>query len=48
MDRVIIIFAAISILMFVAYIFFIIKTSYDDEKQKKLDKIKQNGSKEQI
>lgn len=44
MDRVIIIFAVIGVLMFAAYMFFIIKTSYDDEKQKKREKLNQNGS----
>lgn len=44
MDRVIIIFAVIGTLMFAAYIYFIIKTSYDDEKQKKKEKAEQNGS----
>lgn len=44
MDRVIIIFAVIGVLMFAAYLYFIIKTSYDDEKQKKKDKLNQNGS----
>ena len=47
MDRVIIIFGVIGALMFGAYVYFIIKTSYDDEKQKKLDKLnesKTNGS----
>ena len=38
MDRAIIVFAVIGALMFLAYVFFIIKTSYDDEKQKKLEK----------
>ncbi len=46
MDRAIIIFAVIGTLMFAAYMFFIIKTSYDDEKKKKQDKINQNGSHE--
>ncbi len=44
MDRVIVIFAVIGSLMFAAYIYFIIKTSYDDEKQKKKEKAEQNGS----
>ena len=44
MDRVIVIFAVIGTLMFAAYIYFIIKTSYDDEKQKKKEKAEQNGS----
>jgi hypothetical protein len=38
MDGAIIVFAVIGTLMFAAYMFFIIKTSYDDEKQKKKDK----------
>jgi capsular polysaccharide biosynthesis protein len=41
MDRAILIFAVLGVLMFVAYLYFIIKTSYDDEKQKKLDKQKE-------
>lgn len=41
MDRVIIIFAVIGTLMFAAYIYFIIKTSYDDEKQKKKEKLEE-------
>ncbi len=44
MERAIIIFAVIGTLMFAAYMFFIIKTSYDDEKKKKQDKINQNGT----
>lgn len=43
MDGAIIVFAVIGTLMFAAYIFFIIKTSYDDEKQKKKDKLNSNG-----
>ncbi len=43
MDNAILIFAIIGVLMFCAYVYFIIKTSYDDEKQKKLDKIKENS-----
>jgi len=39
MDRVIIVFAVIGTLMFAAYMYFIIKTSYDDEKQKKKEKL---------
>lgn len=46
MDRAIIIFGIIGILLFVAYMFFIIKTSYDDEKKKKQDKLKQSRSEE--
>lgn len=42
MDRVIIIFAVIGTLMFAAYIYFIIKTSYDDEKQKKKEKLEES------
>ena len=41
MDRVIIIFAVIGTLMFAAYMYFIIKTSYDDEKLKKKEKLKE-------
>lgn len=44
MERGIIIFAILGTLMFAAYMFFIIKTSYDDEKKKKQDKINSNGS----
>jgi hypothetical protein len=43
MDGAIIIFAVIGALMFIAYVFFIIKTSYDDEKEKKREKLSQNG-----
>lgn len=43
MDGAIIIFAVIGALMFAAYVFFIIKTSYDDEKAKKQDKLNSNG-----
>ncbi len=43
MDGAIIIFAVIGALLFVAYVFFIIKTSYDDEKAKKQEKLNQNG-----
>ena len=46
MDRVIIVFAVIGTLMFAAYIYFIIKTSYDDEKQKKKKKAEQEAEKE--
>ncbi len=48
MDRAILIFAVIGVLLFAAYMFFIIKTSYDDEKQKKKDKLNQNGSGDNI
>jgi len=41
MDRVIIIFAVIGTLMFAAYMYFIIKTSYDDEKLKKQEKLEE-------
>ena len=41
MDRVIVIFAVIGTLMFAAYIYFIIKTSYDDEKLKKKEKLEE-------
>lgn len=41
MDRVIIIFAVIGTLMFAAYMYFIIKTSYDDEKLKKKEKLEE-------
>jgi hypothetical protein len=48
MDRAIIIFGVIGALMFLAYVFFIIKTAYDDEKQKKLEakkkEINSNGT----
>lgn len=43
MDTGIIIFAVIGTVMFAAYMFFIIKTSYDDEKAKKTEKHKTNG-----
>lgn len=48
MDRAILIFAVIGVLLFAAYMFFIIKTSYDDEKQKKKEKLNQNGSGDNI
>ncbi|NOS86145.1 MAG: hypothetical protein HOP31_13460 [Ignavibacteria bacterium] len=41
MDRVIIVFAVIGTLMFAAYMYFIIKTSYDDEKLKKKEKLEE-------
>ncbi len=41
MDRAIILFGIIGALMFAAYIYFIIKTSYDDEKLKKKEKLEQ-------
>ena len=41
MDRVIIIFAVIGTLMFAAYMYFIIETSYDDEKLKKKEKLEE-------
>jgi hypothetical protein len=44
MDRVIIIFCVIGALMFLAYVYFIIKTSYDDEKAKKQEKRNTNGT----
>jgi hypothetical protein len=43
MDSAIMVFAVIGGLMFVAYVFFIIKTSYDDEKAKKQEKAGTNG-----
>ena len=43
MDGAILIFAVVGALMFLAYVFFIIKTSYDDEKAKKQEKLNQNG-----
>lgn len=43
MDSAILVFAVIGGLMFAAYVFFIIKTSYDDEKKKKQDKLNLNG-----
>ena len=43
MDRAILIFCVIGALMFAAYVYFIIKTSYDDEKAKKLEQGKKNG-----
>ncbi len=44
MDKAILIFGIIGILLFIAYVYFIIKTSYDDEKQKKLDKLKEKDA----
>ena len=38
MDRAILVFAVLGGLMFIAYVFFIIKTSYDDEKEKKRER----------
>lgn len=43
MEGAMIIFAVIGALMFLAYVFFIIKTSYDDEKAKKQERANQNG-----
>jgi hypothetical protein len=43
METGLIIFCVIGILMFIAYIFFIIKTSHDDQKAKKLEKLSKNG-----
>lgn len=43
MDTALIIFCAIGALMFVAYVFLIIKTSRDDEKAKKQEKLNSNG-----
>ncbi len=43
MDGAILIFGVIGALMFLAYVFFIIKTSYDDEKEKKQGKINSSG-----
>jgi len=43
MDTAILIFSVIGGLMFIAYVFFIIKTSYDDEKKKKQEKLHPNG-----
>ena len=41
MDKAILVFAVLGVLMFAAYIYFIIKTSYDDEKLKKKEKLEQ-------
>ncbi len=41
MDSVILIFAVLGVLLFAAYVYFIIKTSYDDEKLKKREKLEQ-------
>lgn len=43
MDGAIVIFGVIGALMFLAYMFFIFKTSYDDEKKKKAEKLNTNG-----
>ena len=43
MDTGLIIFCCIGVLMFIAYIFFIIKTSHDDQKAKKLEETGKNG-----
>ena len=43
MDTGLIIFGIIGILLFLAYVFFLIKTSHDDQKAKKLEEIHRNG-----
>ncbi len=43
MDGAILIFGVIGVLLFLAYMFFIFKTSYDDEKKKKEEKLNTNG-----
>jgi hypothetical protein len=43
LDTAILIFCVVGALMFIAYVFFIIKTSYDDEKKKKQQNIQSNG-----
>jgi hypothetical protein len=47
MDRAILIFGVIGALMFAAYVYFIIKTSYDDEKLKKKEKLEQERLEEE-
>lgn len=44
MDTALIIFCLIGVLMFIAYMFFIVKTSYDDQKKKKQEKLHPNGT----
>lgn len=41
MDRAILLFGVIGALLFAAYVYFIIKTSYDDEKLKKKEKLEE-------
>ena len=43
MDTGLIIFCSIGVLMFIAYLFFIIKTSRDDQKAKKMEETGRNG-----
>jgi hypothetical protein len=43
LDTAILIFCVVGALMFIAYVFFIIKTSYDDEKKKKQQNTQSNG-----
>ncbi|MCX7877239.1 MAG: hypothetical protein N2510_01210 [Ignavibacteria bacterium] len=44
MDLAIIIFGIIGVILFGAYVFFIIKTAHDDEKNKKKKHHHQNGT----
>jgi hypothetical protein len=43
LDTGLIIFGIIGILLFIGYVFFLIKTSHDDQKAKKLEDIHKNG-----
>ena len=43
MDTGLIIFCVIGILLFITYIFFLIKTSHDDQKAKKQQEMQKNG-----
>ncbi len=47
MDRAILLFGVIGALMFTAYVYFIIKTSYYDEKLKKKEKLEQERLEEE-
>lgn len=47
MDRAILLFGVIGALLFAAYVYFIIKTSYDDEKLKKKEKLEQDKLEEE-
>jgi len=43
MDTGLIIFCIIGVLLFILYVFLLIKTSYDDQKAKKLEEMSKNG-----
>jgi len=44
MDTGLIIFCAIGVLLFILYVFLLIKTSHDDQKAKKLQDMSKNGN----